>query len=81
MSLPQAASKPGTINEGVMRFLTEVKKNLTPRRQMSTVERRALQQRAAKDPNVERAVQEVLAAHPELRRRDATEGGIQGRSD
>jgi len=61
-----------------MRFLTDAKKNLTPRRHMSTAERRELQRRAAKDPDVERALQEVLAARPELRTKDIRSGGIRG---
>jgi hypothetical protein len=66
-----------------MGFLTNAKTNLAskllPRRHMSTAERRALQRSAAKDPEVERALQEVLAAHPELRRRDQSSGGLHGR--
>jgi hypothetical protein len=37
-----------------------------PRRAMTTAPRRAIRQEAANDPHVERALREVLAAHPEL---------------
>jgi hypothetical protein len=52
-----------------MRFLTNAKTNLAPRRHMTTAERRELQHNAAKDPRVERALQEVLADRPELRKK------------
>ena len=65
--------------ERVMRFLTDARKNLLPHRHMSTAERRAIQRSVANDPDVDRALRELLAERPELRRKDAPGGGIQGR--
>ena len=68
------------ISARVRRFLSDAKWILMPPRRMTTAERRELQRQAAKDPNVERALQELFVKRPELRRRrDAESGGIQGR--
>ena len=73
-------SGPRAIAQDIVRFVSDVRGSLR-RHRMSTSERRAIQRAAAKDPNVERAVQEVLAAHPELRRWGTADRGVLSRHD
>lgn len=67
-----------------MRLLAEAKDTLTmrvlPRPHMSEAKRRELQRAVANDPNVDRALRELLTERPELRRKDAREGYVQGQS-
>ena len=77
----KAVSRTDGIVERVVRFLTDAKKNLTPRRHMTTAERRKIQRDVANDPNVDRALRELLAERPELRRKDSTGRVVQGRPD
>lgn len=65
-SVHQAARK-GLVERSV-RFLADLKWGLTPGRRMSEAERRELHRLPAKDPAVERAVQDLLRERPWLRR-------------
>lgn len=69
--------------ERAIRLLTEAKDyltiNLLPRRRMTTGERREIQRNVANDPKVDRALRETLAARPQLRKKDSSRRGVQGR--
>jgi hypothetical protein len=60
------AKRELTTSSGMLRYVANAAKSLKLRRAMTTAQRRAIQREAANDPNVERALREVLAAHPEL---------------
>jgi hypothetical protein len=51
----------------MLQNLIKVARGLKPRRAMTTAQRRAIQRDAANDPNVDRALRELFAEHPELR--------------
>jgi hypothetical protein len=54
-------------SSGVLRQLIDAAKGRKPRRAMTTAQRRVIQREAANDPNVDRALRELLTEHPELR--------------
>ena len=73
-------SAPG-VTPRILRFLADAKRAFMPPRRMTTAERRALIAAAAKDPNVERALQELFAERPELRMKNASARDIQGKRE
>ncbi len=65
-------------------FLTTLTESLTVRvlgsRGGSPSQRRAIQRRIASDPNVDRAMNEMLAERPQFRRKDVAEAAVQDQS-
>ena len=67
-----------------MGFLTNAKDTLRmrilPPRRMSEARRRELHRAAAKDPEVDRRLCQLLSERPGFRRKDSIGSGIQGRT-
>jgi hypothetical protein len=78
MSSPTSASRSfgKAFPKSMTRFMANLWIAFKPRRRMTTAERRELARQAAKDPNVELALQELLATCPEFRMRDTRQRGL-----